>query len=100
MSEKIILGGLEIRSELVDFIIEMEKTLRKNDYKTGWDNLGIHQLVSRIRQEYDELYREFVLWDNCDEMKYKHRMNNIRNESIDIAIYCMFLTHNYPKETE
>jgi hypothetical protein len=88
-----------IRPEVAEFAIEMEKVLRENDYKKGWDKLTIDDLFFRIKDEYEELEQAYDLYANpligIDEVR--DEMHNMRREAIDIANFCMFLCHNYPK---
>lgn len=88
-----------IRPEVAMFALEMEKTLMDNDYKTGWDKLSIHALYTHLQQEFDELREEYIVMNHHlgDDREY---IQNIHNEAIDIANFCMFLCHNYPKDKE
>lgn len=87
---------IELRQEVIDFALEMESILKDNDHKTGWDNLSIHTLYNRIKQEFEELQAEYIVMTHNlkDESLFIQRM---WRESIDIANFCMFLYHNYPK---
>ncbi len=88
-----------IRPELAEFAIEMESVLRENDHKSGWDEMGLHRLFDRIKQEFEELQREYIF--ACDSYpRDARRIQNMRREAIDIANFCMFLCHNYPKTDE
>jgi len=83
-----------VRPEVAAFAIEMEGVLQKNDHKTGWDKLGVYALFSGIRREFDELdsaYHNYI--DSEDEVN----IQRMRDEALDIANFCMFLCHNYPK---
>ena len=86
---------IQIRPELAKFASEMEMVLRENDHKTGWDGMSIHQLFSRIKDEFEELQREYIL-HTC-ALGCGDRTERLRGEAIDIANFCMFLCHNYPK---
>jgi len=80
-----------IRPELAAFAMEMEDVLQENDHKTGWDEMSIHQLFSRIKNEFEELQREYILYtkpiDGVD------RKDRLRKEAIDVANFCMFLSY-------
>ena len=87
-----------IRPELAAFAMEMEDVLQENDHKTGWDEMSIHQLFSRIKNEFEELQREYILYtrpiDGVD------RKDRLRKEAIDVANFCMFLSYWTHKEDE
>ena len=51
----------QIRPEVATFAIEMETVLRENDHKSGWDRMSVHELFSRIKDEFEELQREYIL---------------------------------------
>ena len=80
-----------IRPEVAKFAIEMEAVLRENDDKTGWDNMSIHALYSRIKGEFEELQREYILQTNA--LDGVNRRDRLRKEAIDVANFCMFLSH-------
>ena len=80
-----------IRPELATFVIEMENVLQENDHKSGWDNMSIHALYSRIKQEFEELQREYILQTNA--LDGVNRRDRLRKEAIDVANFCMFLSH-------
>ena len=84
-----------VRPEVARFAVDMETILRNNDHKTGWDNLSIHQLFDRIKGEFEELQREYILQTNVPDGK--DRTQRLQDEAIDIANYCMFLCH-YTKQ--
>lgn len=87
------MGG--VRKEVVEFARMMERVLRENDHKSGWDVLNITELFLMITREYDEAhmaYSEYI--DSGDE----HHIQNLCREAIDIANCCMFLCHNYSNE--
>lgn len=91
-----------IRPEVASFAIEMEATLRENDHKSGWDELGMRRLHFRIKQEFEEFEAEYAdytaLCGHCkDKSVFLDKIQNMRKEAIDIANFCMFLCHNYPK---
>lgn len=88
---------IELRQEVLDFALEMEQVLKENDHKTGWDELSVHALYDRIKQEFEEFQREYILAANHFPID-NTRLMKMRKESIDLANYCMFLCHNYPKK--
>jgi len=80
-----------IRPEVAAFAIEMETVLRENDHKSGWDRMSVHQLFSRIKDEFEELQREYILQTNA--LDGVNRKDRLRKEAIDVANFCMFLSH-------
>lgn len=87
-----------VRPEVAKFAIEMEMVLRENDHKSGWDVMEYDELFSRIRDEFNELKKAFD--DITDPQMDSHEDESIQHmckEAIDIANFCMFLRHNYPK---
>ena len=90
-----------IRPELAEFAIEMESVLRDNDHKSGWDALPYDALFCRIRDEFEEMRREYKDAIDTDMASYEaESIQNMRREAIDIANFCMFLCHNYPKDED
>lgn len=45
---------VKLRPSVRDFAERMEKKLRENDYKGGWENCGYIYLVSRLKDETNE----------------------------------------------
>jgi len=86
-----------VRPEVALFALEMEGVLKENDHKTGWDDLSIHALFNRIKQEFEEFQAEYIVMNHHlgDDSQY---INKMREEALDISNYCMFLCHNYPKK--
>ena len=85
-----------IRPELAAFALEMETVLRENDHKSGWDTMSVHQLFSRIKDEFEELQREYTLQTNA--LDGINRRDRLRKEAIDLANFCMFLAYWTHKE--
>jgi len=87
----------QIRLEVAKFAIEMETVLQENDHKTGWDRMSVHQcmsvhqLFSRIKGEFEELQREYILQTNA--LDGVNRKDRLRKEAIDVANFCMFLSY-------
>ena len=90
----------KIRKEVIEFANEMERVLRENDHKTGWDDMRIHRLFNRIKQEFEELQTEYIIYNSglLNPEDQKKRIQKMRKETIDIANFCMFLCHNYPRK--
>jgi len=94
-----------IRPELAKFAVEMGMVLRENDHKCGWDEMSVHQLFHRIKDEFEELNEAcqiYIHQRTCriSDIEKISTINNIRKEAIDVANFCMFLCHNYPNAEE
>lgn len=87
-----------VRPELAAFALEMETVLRENDRKAGWNEMSVHQLFHRIKGEFEELQREYILQSNA--LDGVNRRDRLRKEAIDIANFCMFLSYWAHKEDE
>ena len=89
---------MELRPELQEFAEEMERVLRNNDYKSGWDSISIHELFERVKDEFEELQRDYIKMNNAiDGAELIQRMGH---EAIDIANFCMFLHNHTQKGSE
>lgn len=85
-----------LRNEVVEFAQDMERILKENDHKTGWDEMSYHQLFNRIKIEFEEFQREYIL--TCNRLDGDNKgIAKMRKEAIDIANFCMFFCHNYPR---
>ncbi len=51
-----------MREQVKSFSKDMERVLKKNDEKHGWDNLTIHWLLYRLKEETDELRMELTIF--------------------------------------
>ena len=80
--EKIEIG--EVRQEVLDFAVEMERILRKNDAEKGdsWKTIPLLDLEFKFNEEYEE----WVVRYGNDEK---------RKEVTDSACVCMMLFHRY-----
>jgi hypothetical protein len=90
-----------IRPDVAKFAIEMETVLRENDHKTGWKAMEYDTLFRRIKDEFEELQDAQCRISShlCDRADPVY-IQAMRRESLDIANFCMFLCHNYPKMEE
>lgn len=88
--EKIVLhfDRQELRPAVQRFAEAMEKLLRENDHKNGWEHLTNSQIFSRITDERDELL--IALTDPADFS----RGCKVRHEAVDLANFCMMLFDN------
>ncbi|MGE7271378.1 hypothetical protein ACQKK5_07950 [Brevibacillus panacihumi] len=77
------MGG--IRSEVTWFAEEMEKKLRENDHKGGWEDCDILWLYGRLLEEVDELAAA--------------EGDDIVREAADVANFAMMIAHLSRKRT-
>lgn len=78
----------ELRPAVERFAEAMEKTLRENDHKNGWEHMTNAEIFQRITQERDEL-----LIALCDPADFA-RGCKVRHEAVDLANFCMMLFDN------
>ena len=81
---------VDIRREVAEFATAMETKLRKNDHKTGWQQLPIEALRRLMMLEIEEfnVAREFFGLDET------------MAELVDIANFAMMLRDRYRIEKE
>jgi len=92
-----------VRPAIAVFALEMERIMADNDDKDGWDEMEVNSIVKRIHEEVFELQEYLTLYNHPqdDTCKVREiRLEQIHNEAIDIANFCMFLCHNYPIKKE
>lgn len=83
--ERIVIAN-ECRLSVLKFAYEMERILRLNDYKGGWEDCSFYYLKSRLVEEMGEYFRADYEVDSKPETKQK-----ALNELVDIANFCMML---------
>lgn len=64
------------------FAEQMERKLRENDHKGGWNNCDALYLIGRINQEMDELQAAIMDGEGPFE---------IAREAVDVANYAMMI---------
>lgn len=81
---------VEVRPEVAEFAAAMELKLRKNDHKTGWQQLPVEALRRLMMLEIEEynVAREFFGFDET------------MAELVDIANFAMMLRDRYRIEKE
>lgn len=92
-----------MRSEVTDFSRDMERKLRANEDKGGWDTCEIEWLFRRLRDEADELagaigsmlYAQAIHGD-C----MASRAQNVIDEAADVANFAMMIADNVRKLTK
>lgn len=70
-----------MRKSVRDFANEMEGVLKLNDRKTGWDDLPVSYLLSRLKEEINELNVELI----------DRKRIGARREAIDVANFAMMI---------
>lgn len=78
----------DLRPEVVKFAVLMERQLRKNAFKGGWQNDTAQTLWPRIYEELDELGAEL----NPFRPPGAHSRANIGLEAADVANFLMMIT--------
>jgi NTP pyrophosphatase (non-canonical NTP hydrolase) len=83
MSTEDVRGWDDLRPDLQEFVLDMERVLRANDYKGGWKDCFATQMADRIDEELDELF------DELDE-DYPSTENTMK-EAVDVANMAMMV---------
>jgi NTP pyrophosphatase (non-canonical NTP hydrolase) len=78
---------LELRPQVAEFAQEMERKLRENDYKGGWDVCSMTYLVRRLSEEVAEL--KDALINPAQEFP------DIIGEAADVANFAMMVADMY-----
>lgn len=83
---------INLRKEVKEFAIAMEKTLRKHDhcYGDSWRGMSINDLMDRAKDELEELKEYF---SDCDP-------EGVVCETVDIANFYMFIRANLLERSE
>ncbi len=74
----------DCRKEVQCFAIQMEQTLRLNDYKGGWKNMADEEIIARILEETGEILTS----------KACIAGNSPEQECVDVANFAMMLWDN------
>ncbi len=96
MSDQPVRFALEVRYQVAAFALLMERELRANDHKGGWDQEDTSWLLDRLREEVQEL---------CDadpnQARYpygldiiratKERALRVESEAADVANFAMMI---------
>lgn len=86
------------RDEVAWFAGEMERMLRKNDHKSGWDNDYLGDLLSRMREEARELrliVDDAQLYPGSRRDNYSTaQLEAIIREAADVANFAMMIADN------
>lgn len=76
-----------IRDSVTQFAELMERVLRENDFKGGWERITPAQLINRLVDELDELV----------DAIHAGRTNDVIKEAVDVANFAMMLADNASK---
>lgn len=90
---------LKLRPEVQAFAEDMERTLRNNDYKSGWKRMMYCGLMTRLRQEVEELHGAIGL--PCGECGHKEEYETSKKKTIreaaDVANFAMMIAYRARK---
>ncbi len=82
------MSELKLRPEVAAFAQLMERNLRADDHKGGWDDMSNVELLSSIKDEYDELDRAARV------VGIQDRKAKITHEAADVANFAMMIADN------
>lgn len=84
--------AVTLRPELQRFAFALERRLRKNDHKGGWQFMSVEECLDRALDEQEELAQEL----SKDEPSLK----NVRHEIEDRVNFLLFAWNNAGEEFE
>ena len=82
------------REAVARFAEQMEKILKENDHKDGWDSMSPWDIVERIRQETDELFLTLHKDPGYPWHENEKWCKAMIDEATDVANFCMMLFDN------
>lgn len=85
-----------IRESLRNFVIEMEKVLRDNDYKGGWKAESLEYLIKRAMTELGELSDALLRYQHND---HQDNAAMVVREAVDVANYMMMIADKVHHKT-
>lgn len=77
-----------MRKEVAEFAEVMEKKLRDNEHKGGWDDESIDYLTFRLRQETTQLFDALRIFH---ANPHEHSGRLVEEECADIANFAMMI---------
>lgn len=77
---------MKVREPVQWFAEQMERKLRENEHKGGWDDCNLYWLIQRIREETNELVHAVDLHRDLGASK-----ENIIREAADVANLAMMV---------
>lgn len=78
-------NSVELRPEVAWFAQQMEKVLRANDHKGGWEADALEDLCCRAEEELDELHHALAVDDDATK---------VIKEAADVANFAMMIADN------
>lgn len=82
--------GLILRPEVQRFAHALERRLRRNDHKSGWEYMSVRECLDRADDEREELEQELV--------QPTVNVRAARREIEDAANFLLFAWHNVESE--
>lgn len=95
-----------VRPEVQWFAIEMEKKLALNDHKTGWKDCEVDMLISRLKEETQELEDEWWKRKNdfgrsaSEGFMFTSSNEELIKECADIANFAMMVADLFKEAGE
>ena len=93
--------ALDVRPQVAAFARLMEKVLRDNDHKGGWDDCKPSWLLARLKQEVDELdeaMRKGTIARRDASGRTSDWPASIPREAADVANFAMMIADNFTDE--
>ena len=87
----------DMRPEVIEFAKVMENKLKANDWKGGWENISINELLKMLKGEVEEL--EYFLEEHIDH-EYHYWVDRMVPETADVANFAMMIYDNIINERE
>lgn len=81
----------QLRPAVVDFAKEMEKKLKDNDHKVHWSECSFDYLISRLKQETNELIEAIVEFKRNPSKKTRQA---VIGEASDCGNFSMMIADN------
>lgn len=69
------------------FALGMERKLRQNDYKGGWKQMSVDEMLERLDEEVEELKKAL-------HPMRKENPQRVFKEAVDVANFCLFIADN------
>lgn len=89
--------GVSVRPSVAKFAEVMEKKLKLNDYKGGWEDCNNEYLLTRLEEEAKELRtlaERYGLGTIDEDNLSKGKRNKVINECADVANFAMMIAEN------
>lgn len=86
-----------MRKSVRIFADEMERVLKENDYKGGWQDCLDRYLFQKLNEEVREVEREY--WRGDERHAFRGDAKKLRKELVDVANVCMMLHENIGRDS-